>query len=102
MNSWESGDQSPHSKTQTRSFHLAIKKDSNEHDEKESWTRQIGLFVTIPFVLAVSPIIGWLIGSWLDKKLDTAPYLMYLFLFIGFVAGFRELYRIIKEFGNGT
>lgn len=46
--------------------------------------------------------MGWLIGRWLDKKLDTAPYLMYLFLILGFIAGFRELYRIIKRFGNGA
>ncbi len=57
--------------------------------------------LTIPFILAASPIIGWLIGDWLDKKLGTEPYLMYLFVVIGFAAGFRELFRIIKRFGNG-
>jgi len=69
-------------------------------DDKQKRARQIGAYITIPFVLAVPPILGWFIGDWLDSKLGTRPYLMYLFLVLGFVAGFRELYRIIKKFGN--
>ena len=63
--------------------------------------RQIGVFMTIPFVLAVPPILGWLIGSWLDTKIDTAPYLMFIFIALGFIAGVRETIRLIKRFGNG-
>jgi F0F1-type ATP synthase assembly protein I len=63
--------------------------------------RQIGIYMTIPFVLAISPIMGWFIGRWLDEKFDTNPYLMYVGLFLGFIAGFRELYYIVKRFGNG-
>lgn len=76
-------------------------KQDNEDDDKERW-QQVGVYLTIPFMLAVSPILGWLFGSWLDKKLSTAPYLMYLFVLIGFAAGIREVYRIIKRFGNGA
>jgi F0F1-type ATP synthase assembly protein I len=73
-----------------------------EEDEQQKRITQMGVYIMIPFVLAVSPIVGWIIGSWLDKKLDTAPYLMYVGLLLGFIAGFRELYRIIKRFGNGA
>ncbi|MBA2368746.1 MAG: AtpZ/AtpI family protein [Candidatus Protochlamydia sp.] len=72
-----------------------------DKETKERW-KQAGVFITIPFVIAVSPILGWLIGNWLDKKLNTHPYLMYFGLIMGFAAGFRELYRIIKRFGNGA
>jgi len=72
----------------------------NNPEDKQNPARQIGVYITIPFVLAVPPILGWFIGSWLDQILKTEPYLMYLFLVLGFVAGFRELYRIIKKFGN--
>ncbi len=64
--------------------------------------RRVGIFMTIPFVLAIPPIIGWLIGGWLDKNLDTHPYLSYLLLFLGFVAGSREVYRLIRKYGNGV
>lgn len=70
-------------------------------EDNEKKIKLIAAFVTIPFVLAVPPILGWFIGSWLDKTLDTEPYLMYVFIFFGIVSSFRECYRIIKKFGNG-
>ncbi len=72
-----------------------------DKEEKERKTaRMVGVYITIPFVLAVPPILGWFIGDWLDKQLDTAPFLMYLMLILGFVAGVRELYRIVKDFSD--
>lgn len=64
--------------------------------------RQFGVYLTLPFVLAIPPVIGWLVGHWLDKELSTEPYLMYLFIALGFIAGFRELYRILKRFENDS
>lgn len=71
-----------------------------EEDDQKN-IKQIGAFVTIPFVLAVPPILGWLIGSWLDKEFGTAPFLMLILIIFGFAAGIFELYRLIKRFGNG-
>jgi ATP synthase protein I len=71
-----------------------------QDNDKERW-QQVGVYLTIPFMLAVSPILGWLIGEWLDKKLTTAPYFMYVGILLGFAAGVREVYRIIKNFGDG-
>lgn len=62
--------------------------------------QQMGAFITIPFVLVIPPLVGWLIGKWLDKKWDTSPYLMYILIFLGVLAGVLECYRIIKEYGN--
>ena len=70
--------------------------------ERDSWAAQMGVLVTIPFVLAVPPIVGWAIGSWLDRLLSTAPVLMYLFIILGILAGAREFYRIVKRYGNGS
>jgi ATP synthase protein I len=72
----------------------------NEEENKRKTIRLIGIFVTIPFVLAVPPVIGWLIGTWLDKKFGTSHILMYVFLILGFIAGIREFYRIIKTYGD--
>ena len=74
--------------------------DSEDEDQKN--VRQIGIFVTIPFVLAVPPIIGWFIGSWLDGFFGTEPYLMYILLVLGFIAGFREMFRIVRRYGDGA
>lgn len=73
----------------------------NDNEEAKS-LRQIGAFITVPFVLAIPPVLGWFFGSWIDKKLGTEPYFMYGLVVLGFIAGFRELFRLIKRFGNGS
>lgn len=58
--------------------------------------RQAGLLTTIPILLAVSPIIGFLIGRFLDKKLGTEPVLGLIFLVLGFIAGGIQTARVIR------
>jgi len=72
----------------------------DDDDKEKKPVQQIGAFITIPFVLAVPPILGWLIGSWLDKTFDLAPIFMYSFIVLGFIAGFREAIRIVKTYGD--
>lgn len=74
----------------------------NPDEENFKRVRQLGAFITIPFVLAIPPVLGWLLGSWLDELLSSKPFLMYLMICLGFIAGFKEVYRIIKRFGNGA
>ncbi|MBA3602933.1 MAG: AtpZ/AtpI family protein [Parachlamydiaceae bacterium] len=64
--------------------------------------RQLAAFLTIPLIIGLSPIVGWFFGQWLDKKWDTFPVFTLLLIFLGLFAGFREVYRIIKRFGNGV
>ena len=58
--------------------------------------RQAGLLATIPFILALAPIVGFVIGNWLDAKFRTKPWLGVVMLVLGFVAGIRETIQIIK------
>lgn len=64
-------------------------------DKVNPW-RQAGLLATIPFILALAPIVGFVIGSWLDSKLRTGSWLSVILLVLGFVAGVRETIQIIK------
>lgn len=66
-------------------------------EEEPNKLRLIGLCVTIPFVLSVPPVIGWALGSWLDKVFATEPYFMYGLIILGFASGIREFIRLIKE-----
>ncbi len=66
------------------------------------YVRQVGLLGTIPILLAVGPVIGFLIGRWLDKKLHTDPYLMIAFLIFGFIASGKEVWKIIKQAEKDT
>ncbi len=58
--------------------------------------RQVGLLTTIPVLLAVSPLIGFFMGQFLDKKLNTDPIFTIGFLILGFIAGARQTARVIK------
>lgn len=78
---------------------MAIFKKGTDKDESEG-SAQFAVFITIPFVLAVPPICGLLLGMLLDKLLGTKPYLMFSLLALGFVAAFREFYRLVKKFGD--
>lgn len=68
-----------------------------EKDPKKvtAW-RQVGLLSTIPFILALAPIVGFLVGKFLDQKFRTQPWLSIVLLGLGFVAGVRETIKIIQ------
>ena len=68
-----------------------------DNKEKIRLYRQLSLIGIIPAMLAVGPLIGLFIGKWLDKKLGTDPYLMWVLIFLGFIAAGKEVYSIIKK-----
>ena len=68
-----------------------------EKDRKKvtAW-RQIGLLSAIPFILAIAPIVGYLLGQYLDARFHTKPWLSVILMALGFVAGVRETVRIVR------
>lgn len=72
--------------------------DPERGERKEA--KLIGLVMTMPFALSLPPIVGWYLGTWIDKHWGTAPYAMWTLLVLGFVAGARECYRIIKKYAD--
>ena len=48
--------------------------------------------------MAVSIVIGWFGGAYLDGKLGTKPYFAYILLGCGIAAGFLGLYRIARSY----
>jgi ATP synthase protein I len=65
--------------------------------DRYNWARQAGLLSTIPFLMAVPPIAGLLIGRYLDKKLNAYPVLTIIFMLLGFAAGVREVALVIRK-----
>ena len=70
-----------------------------EDDEENKFRvlRQLGLLTTIPVVLLSGPVIGYLVGDYLDKWFGTSPWLMVFFLVIGFIASIRQTLMIITK-----
>jgi len=48
-------------------------------------------------MIGIAPFIGYVIGDWLDDKLGTNPYLMIVFIALGFGAAIKETIKIIKQ-----
>ena len=54
--------------------------------------RMIGVLSTVGLTMVFATVIGLYIGIKLDKWLGTSPWLAALFLLIGIIAGFRNLF----------
>ena len=66
--------------------------------------RSAGLLLAIPTLLIVSPLVGFFLGSWADRRFRTSPWLTIVGLVLGFAAAGREtwnLYRRSLEEGEG-
>ena len=69
----------------------------DEDREKYQQIRVYGLLSSIPGFLVVPPVVGALAGMWLDKRFGTAPWLLLVFLVLGFGSGVRLIMRTLKR-----
>ena len=71
---------------------------SPRSEPRESrWTRRPGEATRVPLLMAVVPIVGLLVGWFLDRRLATFPGLTILLLIVGFIAAARELWISAKQ-----
>lgn len=63
--------------------------------------RNVGLIITIPTVFAVGPIVGFLIGNWIDQKWLTDPWGKTVLSLLGFIASVRQVIYLIKTATKG-
>ena len=52
--------------------------------------------MTIPMALVAGPLVGFLIGNWIDGKWNLDPWGKTVFSILGFVASVRQVVRLIK------
>jgi len=69
---------------------------TKEDREQRAGLRQVALLTAIPALLMVGPLVGWWVGSTLDRKWSTAPWLMIVGIVLGFFASGRETWKLIK------
>lgn len=65
--------------------------------ETRRYIREMAYFSSIGLSVALSIFIGLAIGLWLDRKFDTSPWLMIVFLVMGIVAGYRNIGLAIRK-----
>lgn len=56
----------------------------------------------IPMVLVSGPLAGFLLGKWLDLRFHTGQGCTAILVILGFIAGARECYRIIRKVSRDT
>ena len=56
-------------------------------------------YSTVGMELGFAVLLGLFVGQFLDDYFGTEPWLLLLFLLFGAAAGFRSLYRLLKEAG---
>lgn len=79
-----------------------IKKAREAEKSRQLWGRDfdkapqspLGLAFRVSVELVSALVVGLAIGLALDQWLDTGPFLMVAFLFLGFAAGMMNVYRM--------
>ena len=70
---------------------------SMAEDDKEAQRRQAIVLTAIPMVLVAGPLVGFLIGNYLDGKFGTAPWLMIIFLILGAAASIKQVKQLLAK-----
>ena len=52
--------------------------------------------------VGLSVVVGFLIGTWLDEWLETAPWFLIIFGVAGVIAGYRSMFRMVKRMQSET
>ncbi len=65
-------------------------------DSKETFGA-LGMVGGFGFMMGGSVLASFFIGTYLDKRFETEPWLLIIFLIIGVVAGFTEFYKLLKK-----
>ena len=63
----------------------------------DPWFASVGEYLSMPMLLAAAPVIGCLVGWFLDRTFGTFPILTVVLLVIGFISGAREVWRRVKQ-----
>jgi ATP synthase protein I len=65
--------------------------------ETRTWIRELAFYSSLGFSVSLSIFIGLAIGVYLDRRFDTSPWLMLIFLGLGIAAGYRNIGLAIKK-----
>jgi ATP synthase protein I len=71
-----------------------------EKKNKKREFMEIARLTSVGFGLVIAMLIGWLIGSAIDKHFHTQPVFMLVFLIFGIIAGMRNVFRTLGKNSN--
>ncbi|MCJ7774616.1 MAG: AtpZ/AtpI family protein, partial [Desulfobacterales bacterium] len=65
--------------------------------ENKKLAKELVYFSTLGLQVAFAIVIGYFLGKYLDGKFRTSPWLTYIFLVFGIIAGFKNIGLAIKR-----
>ena len=68
---------------------------SGDDGTRAMW-RAASRFSYVGIFFGVAVVVGWLGGSWLERRVGGAPWVSLAGVLFGIAAGFRELFRIAR------
>lgn len=77
---------------------LKLRFQVGDEEQNRKRMQMIASYATLPFVLGIPPIVGWYIGTYLDRYFHTNPFGMFILLGLGVIGGVREFYRIVTKY----
>ena len=69
----------------------------NMADDKRQLMRSLGFLSSLGICMVASSFIGLFIGYSLDKWLGTSPWMTLIWLVIGIISGFRNIFILTRR-----
>jgi len=66
-------------------------------DDTRKMFKTLGYVSSLGLAMAISIVLGALIGDFLDDRFGTEPWLFFIFFGFGIAAAFRNLYIMYKK-----
>jgi len=66
-------------------------------EQKRKRYRDIGMYTVIPTMMVVGPLLGYVLGSWVEKKWDHAPWPTTIGAIFGLIAAVRQIWIILTR-----
>jgi F0F1-type ATP synthase assembly protein I len=68
--------------------------------EGKPWSAEFAPYLTLGLQLAISVVVFFFVGRWLDGQFGTSPWLMIAGLLIGTAGGFIQFFRTVAALGR--
>ncbi|MDY5050013.1 MAG: AtpZ/AtpI family protein [Candidatus Mucispirillum faecigallinarum] len=72
---------------------------NDDEDKDKSVYKQLFNASTVGMALVSGILVGGVMGYFLDKWLGTSPWLLFVFLIFGFIAGVKNALHYLKKAG---
>ncbi|MDY0190779.1 MAG: AtpZ/AtpI family protein [Desulfuromonas sp.] len=59
--------------------------------------KSLGFLSSVGICMVASILIGMIMGYYIDRWLDTAPWFLLIFLVLGIISGFRNIFILTER-----